>query len=284
MIDIAFAPPSERADVARFMLEAFPRAKWGPEGWQRLLDGRWAGPDGHFAITARDGGALVGVLGLVCATRQTPDGPRRTANMTSWYVLKSHRGLGLGSRMLDLLTSQPDLTVTDVSSSKGAVPVVERAGLQVLDDTRLIWHARPAVTPLTVDTSPLADPALPDRDRQVITDHAGLNLETVRVQTPVGPCTLVLSIKQKHDDYVTYEVMYLGQPDLFASHARAIADALLPPSRAILSVDRRLVPDGTVAEATERFAVPRYFTPGRMDPHYLDHMYSEIVLLDIKLY
>ena len=284
MVDISFAPPDDRAEVARFMHLSFPRAKWGPEAWTRLLDGRWAGPDGRFAITARDNGALVGVLGLVCATRHTPDGPRNTANMTSWYVAQTHRGQGLGSAMLGLLTAQPDLTVTDVSSSKAAVPVVERAGFTVLDADRLIWRARGTTNALPVTLAPLDDPDLPAVDRQVITDHAGLNLKPVRVLTDDGPCTLVLSIKQKHDDYVTHEVMYLGQPDIFGSHARAIADAVLPEGAAILSVDRRLVPAGTPAEATETFAVARYYTPGHMDPAYLDHMYSEIVLLDMKLY
>ena len=283
MTEIAFAPPRHRAEIARFMQQAFPRAKWGPDGWQRLLDGRWAGTPGRYAITARDNGALVGVLGLVCATRQTPDGPRETANMSSWYVAKSHRGQGLGSRMLELLTAQPGLTVTDVSSSKAAVPVVERAGFTVLDADRLIWHARPARSHLPLDRAPLNAPDLPETDRRVIADHAGLPLEPLRIATPDGPCTLVLSVKRKHDAYVTHEVLYLGQPGIFAAHARAIADSLLPDSAAILSVDRRLLPPDTPCEATETFAVPRLYTPGRMNPAHLDHMYSEIVLLGLKL-
>lgn len=284
MVEIAFAPPQDREDVAEFMRVSFPRAKWGPEGWRRLLDCRWSGPEGQFAITARDDGTMIGVLGLVCTTRATPDGPRRTANMSSWYVNKSHRGQGVGSRMLELLTSDPELTSTDMSSSKGAVPVVENAGFAVLDTEGLVWHARATGKVLPVNLAPLDDPDLPEIDRRVISDHAGLNLKPLQVLTDDGPCTLVLSIKQKHDDYVTHEVMYLGQPDIFAQHARAIADAVLPRYAAVLSVDRRLVPTSTTSDAVQTFEVPRYYTAGRMDPASLDHMYSEIVLLDMKLY
>ena len=44
MVDVRFARPEERAAVARFMARAFPRAKWGMDGWTALLDGRWAAP------------------------------------------------------------------------------------------------------------------------------------------------------------------------------------------------------------------------------------------------
>jgi len=108
MVEIAFACPEERAEIARFMQEAFPRAKWDGDGWRRLLDGRWSAAPDRYAITARDGHRLIGVLGLVTARRPTGAGPAVMANMTSWYLLKPYRAGGIGGRMIRRATDDPD--------------------------------------------------------------------------------------------------------------------------------------------------------------------------------
>lgn len=285
MVDVLHARPEEREEIARFMQEVFPRAKWSLEGWRTLLDGRWSGPAGRYAITARDDGRLVGVLGLVTAERPSLDGPVMTANMTSWYVLKPYRGQGLGHRMIGLAAADPTVTLTNFTSSRGAVPVVESAGMQPLDRERLLWRSRPAARAgLSVHPEPIrADIGIGAKDRRVLEDHAGLNLMRLAVATPDGPCVLLLSVKRKSDAWLTYEALYLGNRDAFARHARAIADSILPPEGAVLSVDRRLLPAEAEPDAVETFDVPRFYIPGRLPPEEIDYLYSEIVLLDMKL-
>ena len=285
MVDVSHARPEEREEIARFMQEVFPRAKWSLDGWRALLDGRWSGAAGRYAITARDGGRLVGALGLVTAERPTSVGPRITANMTSWYVLKPYRGQGLGHRMIGLAAADPAITLTNFTCSRGAVPVVESAGMQALDQERLLWRSRPAASArLAVHPEPVrTDISISAKDRRVLDDHAGLNLTRLAVATPDGPCVLLLAVKRKSDAWLTYEALYLGNRDLFASHSRAIADSILPPEGAVLSVDRRLLPAEAEPDAVETFDVPRFYTPGLMPPEEIDYLYSEIVLLDMKL-
>lgn len=285
MLEPAHAHPDEREEIVQFMQDAFPRAKWSRSGWQAILSGRWSGPDDSYAITVRDAGTLIGVLGLVTAKRPTVSGMVKTSNMTSWYVNKTHRGQGIGSLMLELVTADPEITVTNFSSARGAVPVVERAGFSILDSERLIWRSSDATARLPVHHDPLQlSDALTKRDRRVLADHAGLNLKTVAVETSEGQCVMVLSIKQKHDNYVTHEVMYLGDRALFGRYARIIADSILPAEAAVLSVDRRFVAPGAMPDAIETIAVPRFYTAGRMPAEDVDNLYSEIVLLDLKLY
>ncbi len=95
---------------------------------------------------------------------------------------------------------------------------------------------------------------------------------------------VVCSVKQKHDAYVTHETMHLSDPALFSRHARAVADALLPEAGAVLSVDSRFVLGGAVPDRTEAISVPRFFSPGHMEPVEVDHLYSEVVLLGMKMY
>ncbi len=285
MVEITYARPDEREEVAQFMNDVFVRAKWDIDGWRRLLAGRWCGPDGRYAITVRDEGRLIGVLGLVYAERITSGGRRTTADMTSWYVLKEYRGQGIGQRMMALATSDPAVTVTNFSSAKAAVKVLISAGLTVLDAERLVWHPRPAATGFTLheDALTVAD-RLNAKDRKIIEDHQGLKLRHLAVDTPEGLVALVVYPQKKHDEYVTHEIMYLGDQPLFARYAAQIASVVLPRTAAILSLDRRFAAEGITSDEVRAFATPRYCQPGLLDPSEIDMLYSECVLLNIKIH
>lgn len=282
MVEIRMAhEDAERAAVAAFMQEVFPRAKWDARGWAALLAGRWAAPEDPFAVVVRDGTRLVGVLGLIFARRPTERGPQLVINMTSWYVLPDYRGQGLGLQMLQLARSVPGATLTNFSSSSNAVSVVRRAGLEVLDDTRCVWRARPVTSQ---GWAVQEDPILEGVSGQILSDHAGLPVRRVLVETPDRPLVLVLMAQKKHDAYVTHEVLYVSDAALFSAHARGVADALLPGSAAVLAIDSRFVADPERADAVEPIAVPRFYTAGLLEPQEVDPLYSEIVLLGMKLY
>ena len=282
MVDVRFSQTAERAEVEAFMHAAFPRAKWGADGWTRLLANRWGGPQGEFAVVAMDGAQLVGVMGMNDSIRHTARGPRRYRNLTSWYVLKSHRRMGLGEMLMHRAMADPKVTSTNLTSAKAALPLVDRIGFKVLDAERLVWRqSGGAALPMTLD--PLRDAKLNPVDTQVLSDHADLNLKPVTIETPDGPCTLVLSVKQKVDEYITHEVVYIGQPDLLARHGRAIADTLLPDEGAVFSIDSRLVA-AAHPDTVEPIEVPRFYEGTSLLHAEIDHMYSEIVLMDMKLY
>ena len=282
MVSVRFATPAQRAEVEAFMHAAFPRAKWGAEGWTRLLANRWGGAQGEFAVVAMDGDMIVGVMGMNDSIRHTPRGPQRYRNLTSWYVLKSHRGMGLGETLMHTAMADPQVTSTNLTSAKAALPLVDRIGFKVLDAERLVWR-QSGGTVLSMSLDPLSDAKLDSVDDQVLRDHADLNLKSVTVETPDGPCTLVLSVKQKVDEYVTHEIVYVGQPALLARHGRAIVDTLLPDDGAVFSIDSRLV-QGAQPDTVEPIEVPRFYKGTSMLPAEIDHMYSEIVLMGMKLY
>ena len=282
MVSVRFATPAQRAEVEAFMHAAFPRAKWGAEGWTRLLANRWGGAQGEFAVVAMDGDMIVGVMGMNDSIRHTPRGPQRYRNLTSWYVLKSHRGMGLGETLMHTAMADPQVTSTNLTSAKAALPLVDRIGFKVLDAERLVWR-QSGGTVLSMSLDPLSDAKLDSVDDQVLRDHADLNLKSVTVETPDGPCTLALSVKQKVDEYVTHEIVYIGQPALLARHGRAIVDTLLPDDGAVFSIDSRLV-QGAQPDTVEPIEVPRFYKGTSMLPAEIDHMYSEIVLMGMKLY
>lgn len=283
MIKIDYAPPEDRDAIVSFMENAFSRAKWARDGWESILSGRWSAPGDNYAVTAKDGDKLIGVIGLIPSHRPTEGGMVKILNLTSWYIDKTYRGQRIGTRVMELAMSDPTaMTATNLTSAKGALSVVAQVGFDVLDDMRMVWrHSGGPGLPIHDD--PLAQD-IPKQDRRVLTDHIGLDLRTVAVETPDGFCVLIISVKRKHDSYITFETMYIGNRALFSRHARAIADSILPPSDAVLSVDSRFVTPGTQADATEVIEVPRFYKAGRMPAADVDHLYSEIVLLGQKMY
>jgi hypothetical protein len=294
MPDIQFAFHDQSTEVAEFMQQVFPRAKWGLDGWTKLLAGRWARPSDPIAITVRDQGRLVGVLGLVMAQRPTPNGPCTTANMTSWYILQDYRGQGLGQRMIRHAMSLPNITVTDFTSSANAVGAVLAAGLQVLDDHRMVWLPRYDGDPVlsVVDLCPENLSQTDTETAQIIRDHDGLGLTSLLVQTADGPVSLIFSVKQKHDDYITHEVFYLSNHQRAADHMQAIANAVLPAQGAVMSVDPRFIPDSeTIGMSSgygkpariEPTGVPRFYSPNGLPANRVDALYSEVVLMGMKL-
>ena len=63
----------------------------------------------------------------------------------------------------------------------------------------------------------------------------------------------------------------------------AIRYNVLPEKDAVFCVDLRFLTPRANIEARETMPVPRYYTPGRMEPALVDLLYTETVLLSLKL-
>ncbi|MEL7099350.1 MAG: GNAT family N-acetyltransferase [Pseudomonadota bacterium] len=279
MIDVAFATPEEREEIAQFMVTAFPRAKWDITGWRKLLANRWGAPEDPFALRVRDSGRIVGCLGLVSARRPTEAGEAHTCGMSSWYMLHDYRGTGAGKEMLTLAVEQPGVTVVNFASSVKAAPVVEAAGLVPLETHRHIWVPGEGPRAELCDDLSL----LNARDTRVLKDHTGLNVRPFAVQGPEGPFLILLSPMKKHDDYTNHELFYCGNRAAFSAQVREIANAAVP-SDGVLAVDSRFVSGDVDPDRTEPLSLPRFYTPGYMAPEHVDHIYSENILLGIKIH
>ncbi len=288
MVTVRKADPGQREEGARFLhVEMDPKISY--ERWLRALGRGWAAEDAGYAIIAEDAGKLVGVLAAIYADRKIGGRPARTCNLSSWYILKSHRGGGLGYRMMSTALSDRDVTFTTYSSNAPALSVCLKAGMVPLDTHRMVWHTRaePAKGELVVIRDIEAVAHLMDAvSHRAVLDHADLNVHPLAFRTPGGElCVVVFSVKRKGDDIEFHEALYISDRALFAAHARQLADAILPSEKALMSVDSRLLAR-EVAEPDELIPlkVNRGFQSAGLEPHEMDFLYSEIPLLDLKLY
>jgi hypothetical protein len=95
---------------------------------------------------------------------------------------------------------------------------------------------------------------------------------------------MFFSVKLKGQDVRYFDLLHTGDRALLAEHGQALADAILPGGPAVLAADCRFV-DGTPEGAKrEALAVPRFYKSTRLAPARIDLLYSELQLLDLKLY
>ncbi len=285
-IQIRPAGPDDRDAVCNLLHEKMS-SRIPLERWRRIVDGRWSGWRDDFGVIAEADGELAGFLGVVYAERPTPHGIRRFGNLTSWYITKPYRGRGVGWRMLQAAMSDPTVSYTTFSSNPPALRLMAKAGLVLLDDRRLIWDGKATkATDVVVTKNPdIAGEGLSERSRQILADHAGLNVLPYLIEPKDQPSYLVLvHVKKKGADIAYHEALHVEDPAAFTRHAGSFASAILPPKKALLSVDSRFCTGAANPDRVEEIEAPRFVRPTDVEPANVDFLYSEIVLLDLKLY
>ena len=285
-IEVRSAGPADRAAVCALLHEHMS-SRLSLARWRRLFDYGWLAAKPDCGVVLLEGGTLAGYLGVIHALRRIGSRTARTANLSSWYILKPWRGRGLGLAMLRHATREPAVTYTTFSSNPPALRVMAAAGLVPLDDTRLLWRRSGAERAGIEVVAGLAAvlPLVPAHERRLLEDHRDLPIHPHLLRSREGDCLVILSIKRKGEDVAFHEVLHLGRPALLACHAQAFADAVLAPGESVLSVDSRLL-EGCAVTAAERLPipVPRYFRSPDLAAREVDFLYSEIPLLDLKLY
>jgi hypothetical protein len=286
-VTVRKAELEERKKVATFLHERM-NSKISIPRWAELIDGRWAAQDAVYAIVAEANGAIEGVLAAIYADREINGRMARTCNLSSWYITKGFRGGGLGFKMMSTALSEPGVTFTTYSSNPPALSVCFKAGMVPLETHRLVWHAQSAPALGGVEITQDVDSALGDLDatsRKALDDHKGMNIYPAIYRADGKTGLAVFSIKEKGTDIAYHEALYISEREVFANHARAIADTILPKTQALMSVDSRFL-EGLEVRPDEAIPLPvqRGFQSAGLKPAEMDFLYSEIPLLDLKLY
>jgi RimJ/RimL family protein N-acetyltransferase len=285
MIDLRLAGPDDRVPVTAFLHEQMS-SRISLERWRRLFDYRWLEDKPDRGVIVTDNGVVTGYLGVIYADRRLGGRVARTANLSSWYISRSLRGQGLGLAMLELATRDPGVTYTTFSSNPPALRLMAKAGLGLLDERRLLWRPT-AEPPAGIEVLSGFDavwPEVSDDERRTLEDHRDLPVQPRLLLTSEGDCLVILMVKTKGADVAYHEVLHIGHPAMLARHAQAFANAVLAPGASVLAIDRRLLDACEVTAESEAISVPRYFRSPHLVAREVDFLYSEIPLLDLKLY
>ena len=256
-----------------------------PERWRRITSYGWLRDKPDFGRVVDDGGRIVGFVGSVYADREIRGRRERVVSMSSWYLDKAYRGQGLGFELMGSATADDSATYTMLTVSPRNLAMLPKLGYRILDHDRYAWSVsgRPAAgLEIEQDVARILPRTDPIQCR-MLQDHVGLPVHPVLISAGDGSCLAVFSVKKKGEDVTYFDALHLSDPGFFAAHAQAIADALLPPGKAVLAVDRRLLAGHKADGAVEPIPVARYYKSQRLAPAEVDNLYSELLLLDLKL-
>lgn len=257
--------------------------------WRRLMSYGWLDDKPDYGRVVESDGAILGYCGMVYADRLVGNANQlrseRIVSMSSWYLDKSLRGKGLGRDMLISAISDPSLTYATLTNSKKPLGIVEALGFQLLEDHRYIWRKTARVhsgVVITSDLLTIGDRIQPHQQK-LIDDMHEYALQPLLIELDGQQALLFFSIKRKDANVLWYDLMHSSDYELFVNCAQALADQLLPNTPAVLAVDGRFVKSAPPEITCERLPVGRYYVSNRVAPNEIDHLYSELQLLDLKL-
>ncbi|OED38052.1 hypothetical protein AB833_21345 [Chromatiales bacterium (ex Bugula neritina AB1)] len=261
------------------------------ERWRNLMTYEWLEEKPDFGRVVEADGQVLGFCGMVYSDRllgsvQAGLRSERMVSMSSWYLDRSLRGMGLGREMLASSIADPMMTYATLTNSPKPLAIQDGVGMRVLEDHRYVWRKTSGGgRPLEI----VADPAI---IRSRLARHEQVLLDDMASQ-PLMPYLLVaggketllfFSIKRKAEHVTWYDLMYAGDLMHFSIHAPRLADTLLPDGiPSVLAADGRFVLELNGDAVREELPVPRLYSSQRVEPYEVDHLYSELQLLDQKL-
>lgn len=278
--------PEDAPEICDF-LHVHMSSRISREKWQRILAPYpWRVPGSDLGCVAVDGRRIVGFFGVMHTTRDVNGARARIANLTTWFLLKPYRGTGIGMPMFRSVAGDPKITYTNFTSDWPILRIFDRLDFGVLDDRRYVWqrHGSEGRKIDVVRDRDAVRAALAPAGRTLVDDHAEFNVAIYLLRAAEGTCLVMLAVMMKGADIAYHEVLHLSDRAVFARHAQEFANDILPETKALLAVDARLLhgttPDGTSVP----LQVPRYFKSARLAPWQVDFLYSEVILLDLKLF
>jgi hypothetical protein len=272
--------PARREDRAAVveLLHTRMNTRIPRERWALLFDYSWRPADApDFGRVLDADGEIVGYLGATYVDRLQGGERVRICNMSSWYLLREHRGRGHGRAMVLDLAADPEVTYTDVTATPQVHGMLlAHAGFAVLDRERWILRRAP---------EQVGGSILRDADETAeLRHHRGLtDVRFLRAEVGGEACTLALQVKKKGVDIAYHQVLHVDSPEVLARHAGAIAAALLQDEPAVLAIDCRLVPVRPAGAESEAIPQPRLYKSRRLSRERIDNLYTEVLLLDQKL-
>ena len=286
-LEIRDATPDDAAPVSAF-LHAHMNARIPPERWRRLLDYPWRPPGAGRGRIVSDGGRVVGFMATVFSDRLVRGRTRRFCNLGSWYLLRDYRGTGVGEALLDSGMADRDVTYTTASARTATGRRIRARGWRVLDDHRVLIRPRDGAgndrATIFADEEVRAE-ALDDSARRLLADHASFPLRRALIRTGSGDCLVVFHVKLKGEGVAYHEVLSASRPAVLAEHAQRLANRLVSAQGGVLAVDARWMGDPSLVPgaSVERIPLARWFRSSEIEGRDVDHLYSETVLLDLKL-
>lgn len=289
MTEPLFRPATEAdAPGVAALLTAHMNPKIPPQVFARILDYRWSGEKPHAGVVAEAGGEVVGYHGNVWSTRRIDGTDRLMGNFSSLYVRRDWRGHDLGLRMMRAYAAMPEPTFTVFNPSRRVHAILEACGFRDLDTHRRVWRFGDGGggTEVVADPSEIARAASAE-ERVYLDEHQGLPVHWRLLRGDGGAVLAGFLRQDRGDQGLCWDMIYAGDPKALAGLIHGAAPAILSGARrGVLQIDARFLGGHALAGgALEPLQYRRMVRRGANAPpdHRIDHLYSETLLLGLKI-
>lgn len=284
--------PGTDADIDQVseLLHQHMNRKVTADVFRRLMAYDWAGEKPHIGMVVEADGQIVGFHGNVYSTRFLPDGARVMGSFTSLYIHKDWRGENLGYRMMHTYEDRPDITYTVFDPSKRVHGILEECGFRDLDLNRYLWAPggngdRGGDVELIQDADRIS-PLISDEEQRYLHDHRDLRAYPVLIRGNSGDVLTFWLRQDRGDKGFCHDLIYTGDPVKLAAMIDAAAPGIMGGDpRARVLADERFFDGNPVGGRREPLAYRRMVR--RADPALpdwrVDHLYTETLLIDLKL-
>ena len=295
--------PAGEADIGAVvaLLHERMNARIAPERWRLILDYPWRPADVERGWLVEDRGRIVGFMGTIYSDRVVGGQIRRFCDLSSWYLMRDYRGDGIGDVLLRAGMARPDVTYQTMTARRATGRKIRALGFCVLDATRRVVRpqGREALAALR-DPAAIREALDPDQ-RHCFDLHRGFGLEQAFFPTlghdlgqnrgkglgkDLGPghgLWLVWQRKLKGEGIAYHEVLHASHPDALSRHAQRVANTIVTGDTGLLAVDSRWMTAGTPAGDEEAIPLARWYRSPNVGARAVDHLFSEVILLDQKL-
>lgn len=287
----AIIRPGTDADIPQVadLLHQNMNRKVTPEVFARLMNYGWAGEKPHIGMVSEADGKVVGFHGNVYSMRVIDGVERIFGSFTSIYVLRDWRGEDLGVRMMRTYEERPDITYTVFDPSKRVHAILESCGFRDLDMNRFVWEPGETAADTGVEVITGHDiirPLLGAEEQRYLDDHRDLTAHPVLLRDRKGQVLCFFLRQDRGDKGFCHDLIYTGDPVALARMIDSAAPAIMGDDpRARLICDERFL-DGNAVGGT-RVPLPYRRMVRRASPPLpdwrVDHLYTETVLIDLKL-
>lgn len=285
------ARPEDAAGIGELLHQHMNR-KLSAETFARIVDYPWQEPDApHRGQVAEAGGQIVGYHGIIFSHRIFNGASHLMGNFSSLYVHRDWRGSDLGLRMMRRIVSDLDITMTVFDPTKRVHGILEECGFTDIDLYRHVWDsdfrtARPAPEVITGAENIL--PKLDDPELlRIAADHADLRVRLVLlIDRETGARCLTGFLDQhRGDNGQVLDMIYCSDPAALAKCIDGAAPTLTDRENGRLLIDERFLDGHQVAGLKVRHGHRRMIRPAAnpLPGWQVDHMYSETVLMPLKL-
>lgn len=255
-----------------------------PTQWEEALKVGFSVERPNYGFVMRDGGAIVGGIGAIYATREISGRNLKFCNITSWCVLDEYRKQSM--RLAMAVVSQPGYCFTDFSPTAVVGGVLRFLNFKPIDEderqTVILNLPLPGPGVRLLHRRQDIGAALSGTALQIYEDHARFPwLRHALVGGHNGPWCHVIYKRRSFKGLPSADILHLSDRAMFAHGLRRFCTHVLAQGMVCTLVETRILSRSVWPSLIRSGFNAKLFLGEGLKADQVDYLYSETMSMDL---